>query len=395
MFVQELRKDPAAAAKMLDPDLEVDKHGNVLDKRTNQIVNRLPQSEYVNGWKVDPNDPNSPGYVPTLAPGIVPTPGGGVGLPQGYTSALAAEKGAEQQAVNAANWPGETATVKIGNQEFTMTKQEFADWRAGRGAGPAGAPAAGAPGAPAAPAAPAAAPGGPPGVAAQSASDTAFDVAQAGELSKTLSAAMAGRQKAMYERENARQALAYVQAHGNQMNPALPYQAAGANYLRSLDPDLLKAVGVDPAQINQYANDAQTYQRLANQGLLSFAQGNLPSRYTERELSLARPIIGALSTAPDAASFHWGAQLAMHNKEIQRAEAAANYHGPKNQQAFEAAWNASPEGKASLYEDPVWQHIQIGGQPAVIFTKDKNGHDVGVIGYGTASPQRFRPSWGR
>jgi hypothetical protein len=393
------------AAKILSGNIQVDREGHVYDSNTGQHLYDMPHTEYVNGFKVNTNDPNAPGYLPTLPAGVVPGPNG-VAPIQGYPQAVGTIAQATEGGKNAANWPGQQITVQYGGKEYPMSQQEFAEWRARQqcapGSAPGGVPGAAGPGAPAAaPAAPGGDPGAPPGVGNPTKAQEAFNVAEAGDAQKTLSGDMSVRQTAMQSRDNARQALAFIQANPNQMNQALPYQVAGANYLRSLPPGVLQAVGLNPKDIDQLANSAATYQRLANQGLLEFGKTNLPSRYTERELALGRPVIGGLSTAPDAATYHWAQQQAIANKQLQRADFAANYSGDPSRQAIEKAWNASQQGKADIYEDPVWQHVKLGGQPAVQFfpDRDKNkqltGRTVGVIGAGTASPQTFYPSWSK
>lgn len=219
--------------------------------------------------------------------------------------------------------------------------------------------------------------------------EKAFQDGQGKAASDSINTDLAARAPALEQLNNAKQALAYVAAHPNDMNPMTPHLIAGANYLRSLPAPVLKAVGVDPANVNAAANDAGVYQRLSSQNLLSFSKTNLPSRYTEREMAVAGKVIPQLSTAPDAASFHWGLQAAMADKTLAKAQFAANYTGPHTQQAIEQAWQNSPDGQSSLFQDPTWSGVQIGGKPAVTQFQYK-GQTYGIVGAGTKQPTTFK-----
>jgi hypothetical protein len=372
--------NPEQAATIMSGDVTSDSNGNLIDHKTGRVLGHVPAASYVNGYRVDPNAPNAPGFVPKLPDGTMPDGRGGVVAIPGAAAATQQQKFAETSGANQANWPGDLISVPMGDGTTrTMSRSQFAAMTNGSGGQGGGST----------PAGPGSAAGG-PGVASPSAAQTEFDKDQAGDASKTLSMDMDARPQALQDLDSARTALAYVQAHPNGLNPATPFKVAGANYLRSLSPETLNSVGIPAGKINQYANDLGVYQRLSAENLLTFSKSHLPSRYTEREMAVASKVIPGLTTTPDAATFHWGLQAAVANKALQRADFSANYQGAPSRQTVEQAWNTTPAGQASLFEDPVWQGLKIGGKPAVVFTRDpQSGRTVGVVGMGTSAPTTF------
>ena len=382
---------PDQAASIMSGDVVPDSSGNLVDHKTGSVLGRVPTYSYVNGYRVDAGDPNAPNFIPTLPSGTMPDGRGGVVSIPGAVNASRSASFAEQAGKNDANWPGDNVTVTgPDGRPYTMSRSQFAAMTSGQGAQSglggggrgAGQRLGGGPGN-----------RGLPGIPGVSGGQDEFTKDQAKDASDTLSGDMSARSEALQDLDNSRQALSYVQSHGNSMNPTTPYLVAGANYLRSLPPDVLKAVGVNPAKPEQSANDAGVYQRLSSEDLLTFSKGHLPSRYTEREMAVAGRVIPGLATAPDAATFHWGLQAAVANKTLQRADFSANYQGPPSRQSIEQAWNSTPAGQASLFEDPIWQGLKIGGKPAVVYTRDpRTGRTVGVVGMGTSAPTTFYPS---
>jgi hypothetical protein len=369
---------PEDAWSIMKGDVVPDAYGNLIDHTTGGINGRAPTPQYVNGYRVDPGAPNAPSYIPKLPDGTIPDGKGGVMPIPGASDAAQQQSYADAAGKNQANWPGDLITVPgPDGTPHTMSRSQFAAMSQGaRAPGPGTAPGS---------------PGAIPGVAGADPAHEEFAKSQAQDASKTLSSDMDVRPQAIQNLESARQALSYVQSHANSTNPATPFAVAGANYLRAIPADTLSAVGVPVAKITQFANDAGVYQRLSSQNLLSFSKSNLPSRYTEREMAVAGKVIPQLSTAPDAATFHWGLQAAIANKELQRADFAANYQGAPSRQGVEQTWNATPGGQTSLFEDPVWQGLKIGGKPAVVYVQ-KGGRSIGVVGMGTSAPTTFYAS---
>ncbi len=215
-----------------------------------------------------------------------------------------------------------------------------------------------------------------------------FNTAQAKSLSDTVDQLSSARENALQVRQGSLQAIAYAKSHP--MTAATPHLVQAANALRALPPEMLQAAGIDPNKINAAANDAGVFQRIVNQNLLQAGKTMLPSRYTERELMLAKPIAGSLSTPNEAMEYTAALTGALAKRTQDQADFADGYSGPKTRQAFEKAWAESPQGQRSIFQDPeVWKGVTINGKPAVIYTHVK-GQNVGVFGYGTPQQYVFR-----
>lgn len=210
-----------------------------------------------------------------------------------------------------------------------------------------------------------------------------YQTGQAKAVSDTVAADSGNRSTAMTSRDNALRNLTI--ASQTPFNPATPHFAAGANAFRALPPSIQSAVasaiGTTPEKIDQFASNAAIYTQGSNQLMLSYARSNLPSRYAAQELNIVRPIIGQLSD-PNAAAQNMDAlQVAIHNREIARADYA---EAPETQAllaktpskaAYEAGWAKSEAGRKSLFADPVFRSFQVGGKPAVVpFTIPSGPH---------------------
>ncbi len=368
--------------------------GYLYDEQTGDVVGRIPDHSVVNGQNTDLGDPsNTNRFYPTYNAEDQPTfdqYGRPVGVAPltGSIQGAAARAGATANATNAseASYAGrkaygtaagtgagaamtEVITVPDGHGGSTqMTRAQYL--RAMNGASGPGA-------------------AGPGLGYTPSKADQDFDSSQATGASTELNSDMDARPGALQDLNNAHQALSYVQAH--KMDRLSPHIAAGAAYLRSLPAPALQALGIPANGIDRAANDPAIYQRLSAQNLLSFSKSNLPSRYTEREMAVANRVIPQLSTPNDAAAMHWGLQAAIANKAVQRADFASNYSGPKSRQGVEQAWNGTPQGQASLFEDPAFKSVTLGGKPAVVYVR-KAGKLYGVVGAGTGSPTSFLAS---
>lgn len=423
----------AEIAAMYKPDIKVGPDGTTYDENSPaSLGRRFANRTAVNNSVIDLNDPaNTNRVIPTAPfPGAIPNQdaSGNVigwqmptGLPQLLSDHEAAITGGQEAgkapyvAGNAYNQaagtgagsaPTDLIDVPMGNGQTMKMPRSLYLAQFGQGGGGLGGP--GGPGATppqGGMGAPGGLGGGQPGLGiggiggrglglSQSPADAEFDKGQASDASKQLSTDMDARGGALQSLSNAKQALTYVQQNGNATNPALPHLVASANYLRALPPSVLgpiaAAVNKSPSDITGLANDAGVYQRLSSQDLLSFSKTNLPSRYTEREMAVAGKVIPQLTTAPDAATYHWGLQAAIANKQVQRADFASSYSGPKNRQGVEAAWNSTPAGQTSLFEDPIWQGVQIAGAPAVTYKTTPQGITFGAVGIGTGHPTYFR-----
>ena len=387
------------AAEILSDKVVIGPDGQPYDEKTGGLVGpRMAKHEIVNGQDTDLGDPANAGrFYPTYNAEDQPTfdqygrPVGVAPLP-GSVAGAAARTRATSNATNASEAAyagrkafGAAAGTGAGSAltdvvsapdgqggSTQMTRAQYlAALNGNAGGGPAGA-------------------GGRGGLGrTPSPADQEYDKNQATAASTELNSDLDARQSALQDRDNARQALSYVQAH--KMDQASPHIAAGAAYLRTLPASVLQSVGANPKDIDRAANDPAVYQRLSSQNLLSFSKSNLPSRYTEREMAVAGKVIPQLSTPNDAAAMHWGLQAAIANKALQRAQFAAGYSGPKTRQGVEQTWMNTQPGQASLFEDPVWKGVTLGGKPAVVYTR-KGGRTYGIVGAGTGSPTTFLAS---
>ena len=396
---------PADAATILQSDVAQGTDGWLYDKKTGARLSRIPDHTVVNGQNTDLGDPQNPQrFYPQFESGTQPVydqfgnPVGAMPVP-GAVGAAAKKAGATADATNASEARyasrkafGTAAGTGAGGAltdivqvpdgrggSVGMTRAQYLAGLQGFGLATVGA-------------------GGPNGQAGASSgrlgytpnpAEQTFDKGQADAANSQLNSDMDARAGALQDLNSANTGLSYLQTHRG--TAATGRFVAGANYLRALPSSVLQAAGINPQITDRIANDASTYQRLASQNLLSFSKTNLPSRYTEREMAVAGKVIPQLTTPNDAATYHWGLQAALANKTLQRAQFAANYQGPRSLQAIEQAWNASPQGRASLFADPVWKNAQLGGKPAVVYVQ-KGGQTYGIIGSGTGAPTSFLAS---
>jgi hypothetical protein len=171
---------PDQAATIMSGDVVPDSSGNLVDHKTGRVLGRVPAASYVNGFRVDPNAPGAPSFVPNLPAGTMPDGRGGVVAIPGAATATRQQKFAETAGANDANWPGDLVSVPMGDGTTrTMSRSQFATMmNGGNGQGAGGTPTGTGSAA------------GNPGVASPSTSQTEFDKAQAGDASKTLSTDM-------------------------------------------------------------------------------------------------------------------------------------------------------------------------------------------------------------
>jgi hypothetical protein len=207
----------------------------------------------------------------------------------------------------------------------------------------------------------------------QSPASAAYAGDQATQLSKVVTADQEARQNAITSHDNAMRAIAA--ASSTAFNPLAPerYQAEKIGSI----------LGIPSKDMDSLA----AYQQLSTSAFLAYAKTNLPTRYTERELNLVKPAIGGIKDPNSAALMAAGLQAAIANKTLARAQYADSYEPAKGltRQQYEAGWGNSPAGRASLFSDPVWQSIQIGGKPAVVRSTVR-GHTALIVTPGLKLP---------
>lgn len=369
---------PDQAYTILQPRYEVAPNGAEIDRNSGSVVpgTNLSTSTYQNGFKVNPNDPNAPSFIPTLENGTMPDGKGGVvSIPGAVQAAQAAAQGKATGATL-----GGLQTIP--NSDGTSTVGLGANVIPGVGGPPAGAPLVGG--------GTASGVGGPPGSAVAGATQApgalAFAKGQADALNEQMTSLENGREGAIQGRNNALQVQGFALSHP--MNPATPGYVAGANYLRMLPPSVLQAAHIDPAKIDDLATDAASFNRLTNQNILTLGKTLLPSRYTERELNLTKPIAGSLTTPNEAMLYSSAIQAAGNQRVQDQANFAENYQGPPTRQAFEQGWANSPQGQRSIFQDPqAWKNVTIHGKPAVVYSNDGQW---GAFALGTPYAYKFK-----
>lgn len=205
----------------------------------------------------------------------------------------------------------------------------------------------------------------------QSTADKAFQAEDGKNVANTVLHDVSSRDAAVQEAADAAQGLTFVKTHP--MNPTTPVQAELSEWARALPPQIQRAAGIT----GHLANDAATYERLIQANKLAFAKGNLPSRYTERELNLVGKITGGLGTPNEAGGLYWATRGALANRQRDRADFARGYQGERSSQAYENGWQSGP-GAKSIFQDPIWQGVTINGKPAVTYAT-KGGVRYGIF----------------
>lgn len=165
-------------------------------------------------------------------------------------------------------------------------------------------------------------------------------------------------------------------------DPSTPWKVDMANLARAI-PGIDKLPGFADS-VNRYATAGQAFEAIANQALVSGAKASFPQRVTNTDLRLLKTVFPTLSTPNDQAQMALGVQGAQAWRDQQWEQFKANYQGDKSSpQAIEKAWQATPAAQ-SIYSAPVWQHVMIGGKPAVdpSMARMVNGHKVNLFAPG-------------
>lgn len=151
--------------------------------------------------------------------------------------------------------------------------------------------------------------------------------------------------------------------------------------------NVLNAAGIPMA--GKDANDISTYQALLPQ-VLRGTFTTFPR--LDKEFHVVQQAAANVNTPQDAAKILLGTQASVQGKNLAYSQWLANdYHGPQLKSEITKAWVNSPQGQASIFADPIWGNMQIGGKPAVqVGTQPyKDGHVYGVFRPGTPYAQTF------
>ena len=358
---------PADAAKILRDDVAKGTDGFLYDKNTGEVRGRLPDHAVVNGYNLDLGAPNAPNYVPKLPDGTMPNGNGGVIPIPGVVKAT--------QDLARATSSG-TAEGIAANDLVTITRPDGSTMQVPRSVAIRVAAANG-------------------GVAGTAPSPAAagFSNDQAKGASDMITSLAGEREGAIQSRQSALTAKQYALTHP--MNPGAPLGATVAGYLRALPPETLSTLGIDPQKVDQQATDANIFNRIANLRTLQYGKTLLPSRYTERELMLTKPIAGSLSTPNEAAAYGAAMDASLANRVQAQSDFVNGYSqtpefkASPSRAGLEQAWANSAAGKRSIFQDPeAWKGVTINGKPAVRYVQ-VGGKPVGVFGYGTPFQYKF------
>ena len=229
-------------------------------------------------------------------------------------------------------------------------------------------------------------PSGPPvgagfGVS-QSPAAAAFAGDQAKDLSAVISADQGARDKAQQTRDAGLRALQIAQS--TPFNPGAPVR---------FDLEKMASVlGIPSKDMNNLA----AYQQLSVGATLAAAKTGLPTRYTQQELALVKPVVGSIKDPNIAAEMAAALQTAAANRALARAAYADGYNPQSglSRQQYEAGWANTHAGRSPLFADPVFTQFKIGGQPAVVPFKDRNGQPRLAITPGLGKPTIISPTYG-
>lgn len=367
---------PEQAASILQSDVKQGTDGWLYDAKTGQRLGRIPSHQYTNGFLNDPGDPNAPGYIPTLPNGMQPDPtrpGSAMNIP-GLTSAMGEQTGATTAATTA------NTLRDVTDSEGRVTPRLGSDIIAANGGGAPPPPVRGAPAGQAQ--TPQFSswfgqPGGPPGSApriGQSTADKTYSAADAKQLSDNVQAATSNRDAAQTSLTAAQQGIGFVSNH--KLDQTTPGKLQAASLLRS--------VGIPSDQVNNFANDAASYDQLVRRNVAVSARAMFPTRVTNSDITITRAFNPTLSTPNEAAGYFWGMQAAAARRQLDRANFVAQYGAdpttPKSNAAMESAW-AQGAGSRSLFQAPELQGVKVGGKPLVSYY-NYNGRKVGLVNMG-------------
>lgn len=153
--------------------------------------------------------------------------------------------------------------------------------------------------------------------------------------------------------------------------------------------DLMNTVGLDSSK----ANNLNYYASL----IPKVTEGDFPAGPAgEKDSEAVKEAVTSLQTPRDAAALTFATIAATQNKELAYSKFAAGgpgqYNGPPSERAINQAWLASSDANASIFADPVFRGLTIGGKPAVMVGNRPlaDGHVYGIFRPGTPFAQTFR-----
>jgi len=147
----------------------------------------------------------------------------------------------------------------------------------------------------------------------------------------------------------------------------------------------LRTAGLGGPDVDQLTSNLSTANQLFN-GLVATAdKDTFGGRITNADLGVGQKSGIALWTPNDQVSTYLATKGAIEQRKLAFERFKQNYQGDKtNPQAIYDAWNKQG-GSTSIFAEPIWQSVQIGGKPAVIQRQVK-GQTWLQVGAGTGHP---------
>lgn len=152
--------------------------------------------------------------------------------------------------------------------------------------------------------------------------------------------------------------------------------------------DIMNSLGLQSDQ----ANNLNYYASL----IPKVTEGDFPAGPAgEKDSEAVKEAVTSLKTPRDAAALTFATIAATQNKELAYSKFAAGgpgqYNGPPSERAINQAWLASSDANASIFADPVFRGLTIGGKPAVMVGNRPlaDGHVYGIFRPGTPFAQTF------
>lgn len=147
--------------------------------------------------------------------------------------------------------------------------------------------------------------------------------------------------------------------------------------------DTLNALGLDSKQANDLNYYASIIPQVTRASFSTFPR-------LEKEFQLVKAAIPGLTTPRDAASLTFATIAAVNERNLAFLKFTNDYQGAHSEAALNKAWQASPQGSASIFADPIFRGLTMDGKPAVyINPTPHNGHTYGVFRPGTKDAQTF------
>lgn len=140
-------------------------------------------------------------------------------------------------------------------------------------------------------------------------------------------------------------------------NDLAPIKAQVGNYMRGL--------GISSDKIDQYTSDVKAFQTFREQKLkddVSMFKGS----QSDRELGVLQNMGQSVTKPGDLNKFYSAFEIAQARRDQLIADAISKYSGSPDQLKLQDYISKQPFMKQSLFADPAFKGLSIGGQPVVV-----------------------------